>query len=253
MNKKWLAVIGIASVLAVIGLTGCEQGSVSTGEIGTITVSNQQQGIWVSGTGEMTVTPDIATINVGIESEDASVAAAREEAAEAMQHVMDALLANGVAEKDIQTQYFSINQVTNWDRETGEEIVEGYRVSNTVTVTIRNIDNTGTIIDAAAAAGGNDTRINGVNFSVDDPSAYYDEVRETAVADAKAKAEELASLAGVSLGKVTYISEGSYNPPSAWKATGMAYAEASDAAYPTQISPGELEITLNVQIAYAVK
>jgi hypothetical protein len=150
-----------------------------------------------------------------------------------------------VDEKDIQTQQFSIEQVTSWDKDTGEEIVIGYRVTNMVTAKIREIDKAGAIIDAVAAAGGDLTRINSIGFSVDDPSPYYDEARQEAVADARAKAEQLAELADVELGKPTYISEWASYPVSSREIYSAAPA-------PTPISPGELELTLTVQVVYDI-
>lgn len=252
MKKKWLMlVIGLAAVVMVLGLTGCEQGGTASGEISNLNLSTQQNGIWVSGQGEVSVEPDIAVIRLGIESEDDSVATASDRAAAAMNDVMDTLSSNGVADKDIQTQYFNIQQVRRWDRETEEEVVTGYRVTNTVTVTIRDIEKVGTVIDAVTDAGGDLTRINGINFSIDDPDEYYEEARKEAMTDAKKKAEQLAKLANVDLGDATFISENSYYSPVA--RSGMAVDYDEGASYSTSISPGELDISLNVQVAYSIK
>ncbi len=251
-KKKWLAVIGLVSVLAVVTLSGCNTGNPSLGELPSelqLNLSNQQEGIWVSGRGVVTVTPDIATLRLGVEVQAASVAVAQSQAAKAMDEVMEALTDNGVAEKDIQTQYFSIRQVTKWDRDKEEEIVVGYRVTNKVNAKIREIDKAGTVIDAVAAAGGDFTRIDSIDFSVDDPSAYYEEARAKAMADAKAKAEQLAELADGKLGKATYISESSQAPPPIYRQD--IFEEAMPAAT-TPISPGEMEISLTVQVVYAI-
>jgi len=252
MKKKWfLLIVGLATILMIFGLTGCEQGSTASGEISNLNFSSQQNGIWVTGQGEVSVEPDIAIISLGIESEDDSVATARDRAAAAMNDVMDTLSSNGIAEKDIQTQYFNIQQVRTWDRETEKEIVTGYRVTNTVTVTIRDIEKVGTTIDAVTDAGGDLTRINGINFSIDDPDEYYEAARNEAMTDAKKKAEQLAKLANVDLGNATFISENLYYAPIAKSGMAMGYDEG--ASYSTSISPGELDISLSVQIAYAIK
>ena len=243
MKRGWLLAVSLVLILAVVGLSGC--GTTTT--LGGINLS-QQEGIWVAGTGEVSVVPDIATLRLGIEAQEASVAEAQSKATEAMNSVMDVLTDNGVADKDVQTQYFSIYQVTRWDREKEQEVVVGYRVTNMVTAKMRDIDKAGAIIDAAAEAGGDLTRINSIAFSVDDPSAYHEEAREKAMADAKAKAKQLAKLAGVTLGKPTYISESIQIPPPIYPRA--VYEEASVAATP--ISPGELEISLTIQVAYAI-
>ncbi len=247
MKKSWLVAISLALVLAVVGVGGCTAGPT---EIGTVDISSQQEGIWVSGTGEVAAVPDIATLYLGIEAQAETVAQAQSEAAEAMNAVMEALADNGVDEKDIQTRYFSIDQITRWDDD--EIIVIGYRVANTVTAKIREIDDTGAIIDAVAAAGGDLTRINSISFSIDDATVYYEEARAEAMADARAKAEQLAELAGVELGKPTYISEGTIYYPVDYRDAG-AMVPAAEEGYTTPISPGELEITLTVQVAYAIE
>ncbi len=239
MKKHWLAAIGLVLLLAAVSLSGCT----------TIESNSQQEGIWVSGEGKVTVTPDIATLSLGVEAQAATVAEAQSQAAEAMDRVINALTDHGVEEKDIQTQYFNIEQVTSWDKDTGEEIVVGYRVTNMVTAKIREIDKAGSIIDAVAAAGGDFTRINNISFSVDDPSPYYDEARQEAVADARAKGEQLAELAGVKLGKPTYISEWASYPASSRE---IYYGGAVPVPAATPISPGELELTISVQVAYAI-
>jgi uncharacterized protein YggE len=250
MKKSWLLVAGLILVIGIISLTGCEQGAATQGEITNLNLNSQQQGIWVNGEGKVSAVPDIATLSLGIEAEETSVAEAQAQASEAMDKVMNALKDNGLAEKDIQTQYFNIYQVTKWDPETQEQVVTGYRVTNMVTAKIRNIDKVGTIIDAVVAAGGDLTRINSIDFSIDDPSTYYEEARKEAMADAEIKANQLAELAGITLGKPTYISESS-NSPSVVSRTGSE-VKAAEAAE-TPISPGELEININIQIAYEIK
>lgn len=259
MKRSWLLSIslGLALVLAVVGLAGCSPGTARVEELPSsleVNLNTRQEGIWVSGTGEVTVTPDIATLRLGIVSQEASVAEAQTKASEAMNKVRTALTNSGVAEKDIQTQYFNIRQRTKWDREKEEETVIGYQVTNKVIVKIRDTDKVGTIIDAVAEAGGDLTRIDSIGFSVDDPSVYYEEAREKAMADAKAKAEQLAELAGVSLGKPTYISEGAHMPSSIYQ-KGIFYEAAAPMpapAPPPPISPGEMKVSLTVQVAYSI-
>ena len=248
-RKNWLLAISLALVLAIVGLAGCNPGNTVLGEIEGLNISNQQEGIWVSGQGTVTVTPDIATLRLGVEVQAATVADAQSQATEAMDEVMAALTDNGIAEKDIQTQHFSIYPVTRWDKDDEEQVIVGYRVTNTVNAKIREIDKAGTVIDAVAAAGGDLTRIDSIDFSVDDPSAYYEEAREEAMADARAKAEQLAELADGRLGKATYISESSQAPPPIYRQD--IYEEAMPAAT-TPISPGEMEISLTVQVTYTI-
>ncbi|MFC2025323.1 SIMPL domain-containing protein [Chloroflexota bacterium] len=255
MQKSWMLAVGLVLVLAIVGLAGCGPGNTTIEGIEGINISSQQEGIWVTGQGKVTAVPDIATLRLGIEAQETSVAQAQSKAIEAMDRVMTALTNNGVAEKDVQTQYFNINRVTKWDSVKEEEVVVGYRVTNVVTAKIRgidkNVDKIGTIIDTVVEAGGDLTRIDSIQFSVDDPSEYYAEAREKAMADAYANAKYLASLAGVSLGKPTYISESAQTSPIYRES--VYYEKAIPADVETPISPGEMEIPVNLQVVYAIR
>jgi uncharacterized protein YggE len=248
VKKTWFLAVGLALVLAIVSLAGCSPQSTFTGEIKGINLSSQQEGIWVTGQGKVTIVPDIAILRLGIEAQEASVAEAQKKAAEAMDKVMTALAKNGVAKKDIQTQQLSISKVTRWDAKNEKEVIIGYRVANMVVAKIREVTKAGVIIDAVVAAGGDLTRIDSIAFSVDEPSPYYQEARQKAFADAKAKAQQMAQLAGVTLGKPTYISESTYVP----SPTPVIRMAGAAPAAETPISPGEMEITLSVQIVYPI-
>ncbi len=253
MKKSLFVALIITMVLVIVVLSGCrsprEFAGVTDGL--QLNLNSQQQGIWVNGEGKVSAVPDIANLQLGIEAQEVSVAAAQLQAQEAMDKVMAALTDNDVAKKDIQTQYFNISRVTRWDDDNQREVVLGYRVTNTVTAKIRDIEKAGTVIDAVALAGGDLTRINSIYFSVDDPTTYKKEARDEAMADAKNKAEQLASLAGVKLGKPTYISESFYFPSNYRYDVPMMEAGKSSAPS-TIISPGEMDITLSVQVTYAI-
>ena len=255
MKKVWLVVAGLALIVTV-GLVGCSPGGTTLSGTPSelkVSLNSQQEGIWVNGRGEVSAVPDIATLRLGIEAQEASVAVAQSQAAEAMDRVMKVLKDNGVANKDIQTQYFNIHKVTRWDKDREQEVVTGYQVTNMVSAKLREIDKAGAVIDAVAGAGGDLVRIDGISFSIDDPTQYQAEAREKAMAEAKEKAGQIAKLAKVSLGKPTYISESSYAPPPIYREAFMSDGAMPAAAPETSISPGEMEVTLTVQIAYAIR
>jgi uncharacterized protein YggE len=247
MRKLWLVTTGLMLIIGIFGLTGC--GS-AAGETGSITVNNQQEGIWVSGSGKVSAAPDICTLSLGVQSQDATVAAAQAKAASAMDKIMTSLTGNGVVKKDIQTQNYNISQTTKYDNNTQQQVITGYQVTNIVTATIRTLDKVGNIIDAAASAGGDLTRINSISFSIENPTTYYNDARKLAIADAKSKATQMADLAGISLGKIIYITENSYTPPVPFMIS-AGVKSAPDVSTP--ISPGEMDITSSVQITYAIK
>jgi uncharacterized protein YggE len=254
MKKVWIPVIGISLLALTLAAVGCETGlpASNTPQIngGNFILSQQNTGIWVTGEGKVSVTPDVAIINLGVEAQANKVELARQQAEEAMVAIMAELESYGVAEEDIKTQQFSIYPVRRWEKD--QEILIGYRVTNIVTVKIRELDDTGAIIDAVATAGGDYTRVNSISFTVDDPTEYYEEVREKAMADAESKAEQLADLSGVSLGRPTYINEGSIYAP---VTRDIYYGEAGAPALEptTPISPGETDIRLTVQVVYSIQ
>lgn len=249
-TTRWLIPCLIA-VLA-LGAAGCTSIPEWESDQGVVPVAQQQNtGIWVTGQGEAMAVPDIAELRLGVEARADTVAEAQTQASEAMGKVVVALKDNGVAEKDIQTQRFSIYPVTRWISEKDEEEILGYQVTNIVVAKLREMDKVGDIIDAVAEAGGDFTRIQGISFSVDDPTPYYEEARAKAVKDAKDKALQLADLADVKLGKPTYISEGAAYLPST-RGLYEAGAPVPAPAPETPIIPGELKITLTIQVAYAI-
>lgn len=243
MKKTWWLIPCLVVVLA-LGIAGCTQGS---GQPVTYVAQQQNTGIWVTGQGEAMANPDVAELRLGVEAQADTVSEAQAQATEAMDAVMKTLKDNGVAEKDIQTLRFSICPVKSWSNDRDEEEIVGYRVTNIVLAKIREVDNAGVIIDTVVEAGGDFIRIQDISFTVDDPTPYYEEARSEAMQDAKNKATQLADLAGVQLGKPSYISEGAAYVPRYFPEKVGGEAPPS-----TPITPGELKITVNVQVVYEI-
>ena len=257
-GKRVLTLAAIIVLVAVIAIStaACNVGLSPPSRLpaisGSIVLGQQNTGIWVNGEGTVTVTPDVAILSVGIESQESSVAQAQEKANTAMNAVVTALKGRGIAEKDIRTTSFSIIRVTRFDESKQQEVTIGYRVTNTVSAKIRKIADAGPIIDAAAQAGGDLTRINSISFTVDDPTAFEREVRQKAMADAENKAKQLANLSGVKLGKPIYINESGGFIPLRQEFFAVPAPAPAFAAAPTPILPGEQEIRLNVQVVYEI-
>jgi uncharacterized protein YggE len=211
-----------------------------------VSVGEAQTGITVTGTGRVTVVPDIGLLNLGVEVSRPTVAEARAEAASAMDAVRTSLQQNGVEDRDITTQFFNIQPQYGPPEpvERGLPAIIGYTVSNQVTVKVRAVDNISTVLDGAIAAGGNATRVNGVSFTVDEPQRYEAEARDLAMADARARAEQLADLAGVQLGAARAVNEALSGSPEG------PFPSALQRGGDTSISPGETEVTLTVSVVY---
>jgi uncharacterized protein len=200
---------------------------------------------WIEVTGEASVNaaPDFARVTLGVTTtgKDAREAAAAN--AKEVNALITALKGNGVASVDIQTSSLSISpQFSNPGQgSTGEPSINGYSVSNMVTVTVRDIARLGSLIDEAVEAGAN--AMYSIAYGENDPGALLDKARPMAVADAKRKAEIYAGAAGAKIGPLVRLSDqaGAQPPPF----PRAAYARAASAA-PTPIEPGEDRLTVSV-------
>ena len=204
------------------------------------------QGITVEGSGIVTVTPDEAQISLGVQTQDASAAQAQSEASAAMAKIIGAVKALGVVDADLATQWVSLQpQVDYGTLGKIPSKVTGYQATQSLQVTVRQLDKTGAIIDAAVAAGAN--QVGGVSFSLADPSAATAQARTAAVADAKQRAQALAQAAGVILGAPLAITELSAPGPIPFAAAAPATGGAS-----TPIQPGTTQVEVDVQATFAI-
>ena len=247
-----LALAGCAPAPAVIYQGAAPAGTGTVGGAAGIIVSQQNLGLWVNGIGKAAATPDIVVLTIGVESQQKTVAQAQKDAVEAMTGIMQVLKNSGIADKDIQTSQYNIQQVTRWDEKQSTYEVIGYKVSNTVNAKIRDIGKAGSIIDNAAASGGDLIRVNGISFSVDDPTPFYKIAREKAVAYAMEKARQMAQLSGVKLGKLLYVNESTEYTPQVRNNYMKFAGEAAMAPAPTPISAGELEFQVSVELVYSI-
>lgn len=236
-----LAIIAAVLLVAVLaGVAGALYARPAVAQT-SVGVPGMRQ-VTVPGRGEVAGRPDTASVQIGVETQAATAAEALAQNTQQAQAVVQKLKDLGVAEKDIQTSNFSIFPVYGAD---GRQ-VEGYRVANSVTVTVRELGGAGALLDQVVQAGANS--VYGISFSVADPQALLDQAREQAVADARARAELLAKASGASLGQVLVISEGGAAPPVPMP---MRAEVAQDAAVPVQ--PGEQTFGVDVQVTFELR
>ena len=210
----------------------------------------EQRGIAVTGHGEVFIKPDTAFVNVGVSVLAPSVAEARNKAAEEMDAVVASVKGNGVKDEDIQTTSFSIEP--QYDYSANKPQLQGYRVSNTVSVRIRDLNSVGKIIDDGARAGGDDVVINGIRFTIDNNKSAIEQARKQAMDDAHDKADQLSRLGSVTLGDPITISEsgGALPPPIYYDAARYAAAPAEKS---TVVEPGQLSVSVDVAVTYSIK
>jgi uncharacterized protein YggE len=277
--KKIGAVIGIGAVLMLVmacalegeaatlqpgsgdGITTDSQPPAHYGGFGAQrgTSINERPAIWVSGQGKVAIEPELAVLDLGVEVTMETVASARDEAATSMEAVMTALKSNGVEEKDIQTRNFDIRPRYEWQEvvengtRSSRDVLVGYRVSNRLYAKVRDLDGVSTVIDAVITAGGDAIRFRDLTFTVEDTSPLVDQLREDAVNDAKTKARHFADLSGMTLGRPIYMAEsGVSGPTSTVIRERVVYEKAVLAAPATGVSSGELEVSLSIQVAFAI-
>ena len=275
-RKTAAFLMALAAIIATFGVLSLDRSEAAASpDAGANTVEKAEPpaaygsdgtGIWVSGEGTISVAPDLALLDFGVETRSANVSEANSQASMAMDAVIEALKARGVKNEDIQTSRFSIYPRYDYIEEekdgirSNREVLVGYRVRNSGTVKLRDLDTVGELIDEVVTAGGDNVRINGINFTLEDPKPKMVELREMAVADAKAKAEHLAELSDVTLGRLIYISEGAAAPSvrdftreSLRESLGLGFGYAASAplAAPS-ISGGEVTLSLSVQAGFAI-
>ncbi len=207
-------------------------------------------GITVSGVGEVQAPPDIAVIAIGVEVTAPTVGEARDGAAMAGNAILAAMRESGVRDRDIRTVGLHLNPQYDYSRDSTPKII-GYQASNQLSVKVRAMDTVSGVIDGAVKAGGDAARLNGITFAIDDPSPLVAEARKKAVVDARLRAETYAAAAGVTVGAVLGIWEESAADPPVRPMMMMARAESLKMA-DTPIQPGETTVSASVTVRFGL-
>ncbi len=209
--------------------------------------------IHVTGQGEASGKPDLAEVNAGVQTFAKTVIDASRQNQAIVEKIMQALGEQGIEARDIQTSNYSIWAEQDYSREgePGKERITGFRVSNIVHVKVRDIAKIGEVLAAVTNAGANS--INGIQFTVQDTQQLEEEARKAAMADARARAESLASLAGVELGEVLTLSMSSApDYPRPYAASRVMEMADSGAPVPG-IAPGQQSVRVTINATFAIR
>lgn len=207
----------------------------------------------LTGEGTVRAKPDMATLQLGVVAEATTARDALSENTSRMAEIVAALREDGIESRDLQTSDFSIQPrysqpAPGREAEPFVPEIVGYAVRNTLTVRIRDLEQTGALLDKAVTLGAND--ISGPNFTVADPSTLQDSARKAAMRDALRKADLYAEAAGVTLARILRIDEaGGYAPQPMAMAREMK-AQSFDASVP--IESGELSMTAQVSMSWEI-
>ena len=199
--------------------------------------------ITVPGEGRVRVRPDLADLRVGISLTEKTVQAARTAGAVALQSILSRLKSLGITTRDIQTSIVSMTPAYDYSDRNPPRLI-GYALTNTVAVTIRDLERVGDVIDGALTSGA--TTLDSISFRVADPGPAQKQARELAVADARARAETLAEAAGVELTGVAAISEGGAEPPFQPYQAMRSMAMAKDESTPVEAGMNEIAVSVTV-------
>jgi uncharacterized protein YggE len=236
MKKLWFTLITLLAVAFVT--TGCTQGQI-------VSTPEQSHSLNVTGTGTVYIQPDIARVNIGVQTQSPDAGEAMVENTTNANAVRQALIAKGVDDADIQTSNFSIYQSINYAPGGNGDNETTFIVENTVSVVVRELGSLGEVLAAVVDQGAN--TIYGVTFDVENPRDAIEQARALAIADAQSQAEAIAEASGVKLGKISSlnINEGSSSPLTVEEA---AVADGIGGSVP--ISTGTLTIMVYAYLTY---
>ncbi len=255
--RKIVALVGIMAVVALFAYT-----------YSTITQTRYMFGgpttISVDGVGEVFATPDIATFSFTVEAKDADAVVAQNKSVETMQAVLAYLKESGVEEKDVKTEYYNLEPqyeyaqtvCTQWGcPPAGEPKLTGYRVSQNVSVKVRDTKKAGELVSGIGGKGA--MNVSGLSFTIDDMEAIKAEAREKAIIDAKEKAGVLAKNLNARLGRMTGYWENQGGYPMPYGMGGdmkvSAVAESMEAPRSAELPTGENKVTVTVSLTYEIK
>lgn len=237
-----VAAIAVVAVAAIVFASNRPATVLLTTRSDATNPSSFQPAVLASGQASVQVKPDLATVSAGVESQSSTAAAAQSDLATKAGRLIARIKSLGVADKDISTSGYWIGPNYNGPDQT----VTSYRASEQVAFKWHDVDTVGRTLDAIVQEGGA-TNI-GVYFSLADPKAAQAQARAQAIADARSKAEAMASAAGVKLGQVLRISDASQGYPISF----YGGAAAAPSSVQTQVPVGTLDVSVTVEVDYAI-
>lgn len=210
--------------------------------------------ISMTAQGKVEAKPDLATVNVGVLTNAATAKAAQDENTKQANKIIDFVKKQGIDSKDIATSNFSV--YPNYDYTSGRNEITGYQANQNLTIKIRGVDKStdtlNKILGGAVDSGSN--QIQGVSFGFDDPDNLRQEARKQAIEKAKQKAEELAQITGIRLGKIVSVSDNSnsFPYPMPYALEGKAAGGGAVSVTP-DVEPGSQDITADITLVFEIK
>lgn len=204
--------------------------------------------ISVNGEAEISVSPDIAYLSIGVQTQGKTAASAQKNNAQIMDKVNDLLKTTwGINAKDIKTAQFSVQPNYDYNKQSVNNIT-GYTVYHTLNVTYRDLPKIGQLLDAVANVGANN--MNGIQFAVEHPEKYEEEAIAKALASAQLKASAIAKAANRPLGSLLNVNLESADAPMFYQDMAMSKSAGSAAGKNTAIEPGQIKLHTRLSAQY---
>jgi uncharacterized protein YggE len=238
--------VGLAAGPALAAAVAPRYAAPAPGAPGSIAAPDHT--ISVTGSGKVTVVPDIAIARLGVLAQGPNAKTVRESAAVAMTDIVAALRALGISDKDIATATVSLSPVYDYSTTGAAPKITGYQLSNSVSVTVRDLSVLSDVLDRGIAAGAN--TVDGVSFDVADRTGAEAKARTAAAADARAKADAYAKSLGVSITGIASVSESVSSP--VWYGPNYAVGAPADKGAQTPVMPGSTDIVIAVTVAFLI-
>lgn len=241
-----VAVLVVAATPAILPRSAGPAPVLAAGEEGA-----DRSALTVSGEGTVKVEPDTAHLDLAVETQAPTAREAQERNAQRMTAVLERLRGLGIGKDDMRTTGINLYPDYRYEEKGGPRLV-GYRATNSLRVTVHDLNRVGELIDAAVAAGAN--QLQGVSFTVEESDGAQREALAKAVRDARAKAEAIAGAAGMFItGVRTIIEGGAPVPPVIMREMYQMEAAAPAASAPTPVIPGDLTIRATVSVSYSIR
>lgn len=249
--RQALSAGGVAVVVGAVAAAYLVVGSGGSGgsKAKADTPVTTQNVVTVDGTGQAAGTPDTMVTTLGVDVRGATPAAALDGANKSMAVVQKAFRSRGVAAKDLKTTGLSVNPVYVYGK--GKQVLHGYEANEQLQATLRNLATAGHTISAVVAVGGKSVTMEGIALDLEADGTLVKTARSDAYNDAKAKAQQYATLAGRTLGPVVSVSE-HVNPPSGDSFPYAAAASAAAGAASVPIQAGSQAVSVNVTVVWTL-
>lgn len=205
--------------------------------------------ITLDGEGKVSGTPDLAKVDIGLFTEGEDVPSTQDANTQKVNAIVGALRDLGIAGADIQTNNYSISP--RYQYEEGRQMVIGYTVSQNISVKVRDLSQVGAVLSRVGQLGAN--QVNGVQFTIDDPSSLQQEARKLAIEDAQEKAQELAEALDLEVVQVVSFSEASSSPQPPQPFAAREFDAVGGSGGAPDIEPGSLDVNSRVSVTFEIR